>query len=287
MRIRVPATSANLGPGFDSCGVAVSCYLFVEVAEAADTWHVDHSYGDQVPTDENNLIIQTALKTAPNLLPHRIKVASDIPLTRGLGSSSSAIVAGIELANRLGDLHLTESDKVELASQMEGHPDNVAPAICGDLVIASGNGKKVNYVKHYFPDCELIAFIPNTELKTSESRGVLPEKLTFPTAVAASSVANVMVAALIKGDLSMAGKMMEQDQFHEIYRSSFVPHLAKVRQISHENSGYGCYLSGAGPTVIILAPKSVSGKITTQLKALDDKATIEVFQVDREGVQVF
>ncbi|MGM0138924.1 homoserine kinase [Enterococcus sp. DIV0755b] len=287
MRIRVPATSANLGPGFDSCGVALNCYLFVEVIKKTAAWQVDHSYGELIPNDENNLIVQTALKIAPNLLPHQIKVVSDIPLTRGLGSSSSAIVAGIELANRLAQLNLSENDKVKLASQLEGHPDNVAPAICGDLVIASGNGDKVNYVKHYFPDCQLIAFIPNVELKTSESRDVLPADFAYSDAVAASSIANVMVASLIKGDIVQAGKMMEQDKFHEIYRSSLLAHFADVRQISHAHEGYGCYLSGAGPTVMILAPAKATAIITRKLQALDQTAKIEVFQVDREGVQVF
>ncbi|MCD1023648.1 homoserine kinase [Enterococcus montenegrensis] len=287
MRIRVPATSANLGPGFDSCGVAVSCYLFVEVVKPAITWQVEHSYGDFISSDASNLIVQTALKTAPNLLPHHIKVTSDIPLTRGLGSSSSAIVAGIELANRLGNLELSESDKIKLATEMEGHPDNVAPAICGDLVVASYHDDKTYYLKHYFPDCDLIAFIPNTELATSESRDVLPTQLSYSQAVTASSIANVMVAALMAGNLAVAGKMMEQDQFHEQYRSLFVPHLAKIREISHAQGGFGCYLSGAGPTVIILAPKNKTAQIIPQLKMLDKKATIEIFQVDREGVQVF
>ncbi|BCA85386.1 homoserine kinase [Enterococcus saigonensis] len=287
MRIRVPATSANIGPGFDSCGVAVSCYLYVEVLNSSTRWQVDHSYGLSVPSDQDNLIVQTALKIAPKLLPQHIKVTSDIPLTRGLGSSSSAIVAGIELANRLGQLNLSESAKVKLATQIEGHPDNVAPAICGDFVVASYQGEKVDYVKHYFPDCELIAFIPSKELATSKSRDVLPHELTYQQAVAASSVANVMVAALVKGDLVTAGQLMEQDQFHEKFRGPLVPHLAKIRQISHEQGGYGCYLSGAGPTVIILAPEHKTDKIVPLLRELDNKAAVEIFHIDREGVQVF
>ncbi|WP_019771851.1 GHMP family kinase ATP-binding protein, partial [Streptococcus sobrinus] len=106
MKITVPATSANLGPGFDSVGVALSKYLTIEVLEPAADWQVDHDLGD-IPSDENNLLIQTALQIAPDLTPQRIKMTSDIPLARGLGSSSSVIVAGIELANQLAGLQLS------------------------------------------------------------------------------------------------------------------------------------------------------------------------------------
>ena len=106
MKITVPATSANIGPGFDSVGVAVSKYLTIEVLEPADSWHIEHDLGD-IPSDENNLLISTALQVKSDLQPHKLVMTSDIPLARGLGSSSSVIVAGIELANQLADLKLS------------------------------------------------------------------------------------------------------------------------------------------------------------------------------------
>lgn len=105
MKITVPATSANIGPGFDSVGVAVSKYLTIEVLEPADVWFIEHDLGD-IPSDENNLLISTALQVKSDLQPHKLVMTSDIPLARGLGSSSSVIVAGIELANQLADLKL-------------------------------------------------------------------------------------------------------------------------------------------------------------------------------------
>lgn len=122
MKITVPATSANVGPGFDSVGVAVSKYLTIEVLEAANKWEVLHDLCD-VPSDETNLLITTALQVKSDLKPHRIKMISDIPLARGLGSSSSVIVAGIELANQLADLNLSDDEKLTLATKIEGHPD--------------------------------------------------------------------------------------------------------------------------------------------------------------------
>ncbi|MGI6155006.1 MAG: homoserine kinase [Enterococcus lemanii] len=291
MKIRIPATSANLGPGFDSCGIALSLYLFIEVLEPSDQWEIIHDLGNDIPSDATNLMITTALALAPDLAPHKIKMESDVPLARGLGSSSSVIVAGIELANRLGNLNLSQKEKIEIATKIEGHPDNVAPAICGDFVVAcyfsEKKTDKVSYVKHYFPECDIIAFIPNTELLTTASREVLPQSFTYSQAVEASAIANVMIAAVINGNLPLAGKMMEEDRWHERYRQKFIPHLASIRQLGKDEGAYGCFLSGAGPTVLILSPEDKTTRLMKTLQALDKNATIERLSIDREGVQAF
>ena len=137
MKIIVPATSANIGPGFNSVSVAVTKYLQIEVCEERDEWLIEHQIGKWIPHDERNLLLKIALQIAPDLQPRRLKMTSDVPLARGLGSSSSVIVAGIELANQLGKLNLSDHDKLQLATKIEGHPDNVAPAIYGNLVVAS------------------------------------------------------------------------------------------------------------------------------------------------------
>ena len=107
MKIIVPATSANVGPGFDSVGIAVTRYLTIEVLEPADAWFIEHDLGAGIPTDEKNLLLSTALSISTDMQPHRIKMTSEVPLARGLGSSSSVIVAGIELANQLANLQLS------------------------------------------------------------------------------------------------------------------------------------------------------------------------------------
>ncbi|MGK0550522.1 homoserine kinase [Enterococcus faecalis] len=287
MRIRVPATSANLGPGFDSCGIALSSYLCIEVLGEAPVWEIHHSLGAEIASDEKNLLVQTALSVAPDLTPQVIKMTSDIPLARGLGSSSSAIVAGIELANRLAKLALTQQEKLQLATEIEGHPDNVAPAICGDFVVSSYVDGQVAYVKHHFPTCQVIAYLPDEPLLTSESRRVLPTELAHRKAVQNSSIANVMIAAVLNRDLQLAGKMMEKDQWHEPYRHKLVPHLTDIRQLAHQLGAYGTFLSGAGPTVLILAPGAKSEALVTALAQLPGKATIQIMDIDREGVQYF
>jgi len=290
VKIRVPATSANLGPGFDSCGIALASYLTVEVIGESSMWIVDHDLAD-IPHDANNLLVKTAQKAAPDIKPHHLKMTTSIPIARGLGSSSSVIVAGIELANRLEHLALTQHKKIEIATEIEGHPDNCAPAICGGFVVSSYyfSDRKpiVHYVKHFFPECEVIAYIPNKQLLTSASRDVLPENLAYNEAVKASSIANVMIAAILSGDLTLAGKMMEQDRWHEPYRQKLVPHLSTIREIVRKESGYATFLSGAGPTILILAAAEKADIIMADLAKLEASAKIEHFSLDTEGVQVF
>ncbi|EOH99829.1 homoserine kinase [Enterococcus haemoperoxidus ATCC BAA-382] len=287
MKIRIPATSANLGPGFDSCGIALSHYLNIEVLENAQDWKIMHSLGSDIPNDATNLLIQTALKVAPNLSPKVLKMTSDIPLARGLGSSSSVIVGGIELANRLGNLNLSQKEKVQIATEMEGHPDNVAPAICGDFVVASYVDGEVHSVKHHFPMCDVIAYIPEAHLLTSESRSVLPTFIPYKEAVQASSIANVMIAAILNGNLPLAGLMMEKDRWHEAYRKKLVPHLDQIRSLSHKVGAYGAFLSGAGPTVLILSPEEKTNQMVHELEKLPLSAAINVLSIDQEGIQVF
>ena len=286
MKIIVPATSANVGPGFDSVGIAVSKYLTIDVLEAQENWWIEHDLGEEIPSDEENLLLQTALQVASDLPPHRLKMTSEVPLARGLGSSSSVIVAGIELANQLADLQLSDDEKLRIATKIEGHPDNVAPAIFGNLVIASYIGEDVQYVTADFPTCDLVAFVPSYQLKTSDSRNVLPTEWSYKEAVAASSVANVAIAALLKGDLVMAGRSIELDQFHERYRQSLVKEFPQVKEVAHAHAAYATYLSGAGPTIMNLLAPEHSAAFVVALEALGLDGQIFQLKIDTFGVRV-
>ena len=286
MKIIVPATSANVGPGFDSVGVAVTKYLEIQVCEEREEWMIEHQLGKWIPRDERNLLLKIALQIAPDLQPRRLKMVSDIPLARGLGSSSSVIVAGIELANQLGNLQLTDHDKLQLATKIEGHPDNVAPAIYGNLVIASSVEGQVSAVVAPFPECAFLAYIPNYELRTRDSRGVLPKKLSYKEAVAASSIANVAIAALLTGDMVKAGQAIESDLFHERYRQDLVREFATIKKVAKRNGAYATYLSGAGPTVMVLAEPDKMPKIKAELEKQPFKGKLHDLQVDTQGVRV-
>lgn len=286
MKIIVPATSANVGPGFDSVGIAVTRYLTIEVLEPADAWLIEHDLGAGIPTDEKNLLLSTALSIAPAIQPHHIKMTSEVPLARGLGSSSSVIVAGIELANQLAKLQLSDAEKLRIATEIEGHPDNVAPAIFGNMVIASYIGEDVQYVTADFPSCDLVAFVPSYQLKTSDSRNVLPKEWSYKEAVAASSVANVAIAALLNGDLLTAGRSIESDHFHERYRQSLIKEFPQVKEVAHAHGAYATYLSGAGPTIMnLLAPEHTAAFVAA-LEELGLDGQIFQLKIDTFGVRV-
>lgn len=286
MKIIVPATSANIGPGFDSVGVAVSKYLIIEVLGKSDQWIIEHDLGRRIPSNERNLLIKVARRIAPAIRPHHLKMTTDIPLARGLGSSSSVIVAGIELANQLANLQLSNTEKLNLATKIEGHPDNVAPAIYGNLTISSYVNGEVSTVVTKFPEVSLIAYIPNYELRTKDSRGVLPKELSYQEAVAASSIANVAIAALMKGDIVAAGQAIESDRFHEHFRQGLIKEFSKIKMMAKENGAYATYLSGAGPTVMILVPKERSNTLKEKIEERQFKGQVFELQIDCQGVRV-
>lgn len=283
--IRVPATSANMGPGFDSLGIAVQLYLEIDILEEADEWEIEHDI-PFLPTNERNLIIQTALKVSHQLKPHRLKMRNDIPTTRGLGSSSSAIVAGIELANILADLNLSVDDKIQLANRFEGHPDNIAPAIVGNCVVSAQVNKRVFWSKLYLKQMALVACVPDKPLSTKESRGVLPKALSLTKAAEGSAIGNVVVAQLARGQYKYMRRLIERDVFHEPYRKHLVPELTKIRTLLKKQFVYGTYLSGAGPTVMTLVPMNKAIMVQQQLQQAFPQHTILNLKVDSEGVRV-
>ena len=293
MKIIVPATTANIGLGFDSIGIAVDLYLTLTVVEPSNEWKIEHPFGEVVPSNQENLIIETALAVCPTLQPHHLVCESDIPMTRGLGSSSSAIVAGIELANQLGELNLTPQQKVEWATKLEGHPDNVAPAILGGLVVATYDeeSQEVDYLqKEIQSDIQGIALIPDFELSTKASRQVLPREFVYAQAVQASSRSNVLVAALWQEDWQNVSRIVEKDLFHEPYRKTLIPFLTPVRKLAKEKEAIGTYLSGAGPTVMVLSSKdkatSIVQHLQEQLPSELGNYIIRVLSVDPLGVRV-
>lgn len=290
--IKVPGSSANLGPGFDSIGIAVNRYLVLEVFPSNE-WKFETTSKELagIPSGEDNLICQVATQVAKELgyklTPCHVQMTSDIPLARGLGSSAAAIVAGIELANQLLHDILTVDEKVRFASLWEGHPDNVAASIFGGLVIGTHSIDETIVVYGGVPEVDLVLLVPPEELMTKESRGVLPDELAFDQAVKGSGVANVLVAALLQGNWKVAGKMMREDIFHQPYRQKIVPHLEEVLHVTkNETDAYGAALSGAGPTVLCLAPYKRGREIAQTLQQKFSSFEVDVLHVANEGIVV-
>ena len=180
IKLKIPATSANLGAGFDALGLALSYYNYVNMEES-EGCHIKSLDGTEIPTDETNLIYHTA-RTLYEICGRdfkglTIEQTNHIPMARGLGSSSACIIAGLAGANRLMGDPLTLDEMVDLSAQIEGHPDNTAPALLGGIVTAVFDGKSVHWVKQeVFTTLKFIAVIPDFELKTEKARACLPRR---------------------------------------------------------------------------------------------------------------
>ncbi|PKG23609.1 homoserine kinase [Niallia nealsonii] len=291
IQIRVPASSANLGPGFDSIGLALDLYLTLDVI-LSDKWEVIpmNRELEEFPKDDTNFIVKTAAEVAKRynkeLTPCQIKVSSNIPLARGLGSSASAIVAGIELADCICDLKLSKKEKFHIASLMEGHPDNVGASIFGGLIIGCQLDEDIDVEVIHSIDLELVAVVPKEELLTKSSRGVLPEAMSYSESVAAGAVSNLLVAALLTGNMELAGKMMKKDKYHQPYRKGLVPHLQVIEDHALDFGAYGVTLSGAGPTVLCFIKKGQTSSVINGLKNLLPNMEYLPIHVDYKGSYV-
>ncbi|KGX86708.1 homoserine kinase [Pontibacillus litoralis] len=287
---RIPGSTSNLGPGFDSIGIALNLYLHITIYPA-DSLHFEALTPNLVGVvdQDDHLIVRTAQQVGAQynkgpLPPATIKVSNDIPLARGLGSSAAAIVAGIEIADYLYELHLSTHEKISIATKMEGHPDNVVPSIIGGCVIAHVEEEEVLVQSLSVEGCSFLALIPNQQLKTSEARRVLPNQLLYQEAVSASSVANVLVAALAQHNWELAGKMMEKDYFHQPYRKSLIPRFDELQSFMKKQGAYGTFLSGAGPTVLSMVPTTCATEIQDQVTRTFLSHQCVLLQQDNKGV---
>ncbi len=264
--VRVPASSANLGPGFDTIGIALEMYLWVEM-EPAEKTEINF-VGDRLqglPTDKTNLIFQVAqqiFQVAGVEIPElKISVCSEIPLTRGLGSSASAIVAGMVAANALlGEKALPKLEIFRLATALEDHPDNVGPSIFGGIIVAAWDGSEVHHIQLNVPsDLKVLAVVPHFQLATEVARNILPIQYSRKDAVYNISHASLLATALATGDLDKL-KYAMRDRLHEPYRERIIPGLYPVKFDATDHGALGVALSGAGPTILAFADRNSGRK---------------------------
>ena len=259
LEVIVPASTANLGPGFDSIGMALNLFTTIRITRAQETrlfFHGDTLAG--LPSDEDNLILQVMRKCfaeqGQSLPPLHIHVWSEIPLTRGLGSSAAALVAGLVAANALlGDVY-SEDDLLQLGTAWEGHPDNIGASLLGGVVIGSWDGVHASVVR-VEPPLDVVVAVPDFELPTERARHALPENIPFQDAILSSSRANVLTAALIQGRWELLETAM-RDLFHQPYRAQFIPGMADILSTAGEHGALGTALSGAGPTLFAFTRKT-------------------------------
>ncbi|WP_367579287.1 homoserine kinase [Shouchella patagoniensis] len=268
--ITVPASTANLGPGFDSIGLAIDRYLHLDV-EQASNWLFECQSPGLEKIGSSNLITEAAMFAANqlgvDLPPCKVTMDNGIPLSKGFGSSAAATVAGIELTCNFSTNPVSKKKKARLATMFEGHPDNVAASIYGGLVIGAHRADATDILHVEAPEVELVAFIPGRTLATKKARGVLPEKIAFTEAVRASAIANVMAGALVTNNWELAGKMMMEDLFHQPYRQELIPHMTKICEFAKADVDvYGAALSGAGPIILCYTEKQKGGSFARRLQ---------------------
>ncbi|MFD2612586.1 homoserine kinase [Paenibacillus gansuensis] len=298
VRVRVPASTANLGPGFDTLGMALNVYAWIEMGFAEETRF--HLYGDQmegVPKDKTNLIYEVAQLVFEQAGVHypelEISMYSDIPLTRGLGSSASAIVGALAAANALIGEALTQQQLFELATSLEQHPDNVGASLFGGIVVASWDGERANAIRLNPPaQLGVLVAIPEFKLSTEKARLVLPQQISMKDAVFNVAHSSLLAAALATGNLDMIRHAMK-DRLHQPYRSQLIPGMDEILAEATDHGALGVALSGAGPTLLALVDQAGGTEaglerfLRDTLRRHGIEARILRLQPDVDGVQVY
>lgn len=259
IKIRIPATSANLGAGFDALGMALDYYNYVSMEEH-DGIDISSTDETEIPLDETNLVYSSAMSLyqicGKPFKGLKIIQENNIPMTRGLGSSSACIIAGLVGANHLMGNPLNLDDLVDLSAQIEGHPDNTAPALLGGIVTAVFDGKRVHWVKQdVLTTLKFVALIPDFELSTEYARNCLPKEIKHSDAVYNLSRAALFSASLLTGKYENL-KTAVDDKLHQPYRIKLIPHSSYAFDLAYSLDAYAVYISGAGPTIMAVVDEN-------------------------------
>ncbi len=291
VRVRVPATIANFGPAFDALGVAVSIYNTVEMDVAPRPRVEVLGEGTEwIPADPSNLTYRAAETVAQRIgerVAFRIRCHNQIPLVRGLGSSAAAIVGGLVAANESLGTRLSPDDLLDLAWRLEGHPDNVAAALAGGVVLTCIARGRVAWTQ-IMPvwAATLVVAVPEFTVPTDQARAVLPEGVPLRDAVANTSRCARLIAAMLTGRVELLPLAME-DTLHQPYRRALVPGMDGVFAAAREAGAYGAALCGSGPSIVAVAPPEAAAGVGTRMvaafEASGSRAKYVRVEVDRTG----
>lgn len=258
VKVRVPATSANIGSGFDSLGVSLGLYNYVSAEETDGGLKIDilDSSSKFLPANEKNLVYRSMKvlfdKVSYNPKGLHLILENNIMITRGLGSSSAGIVGGLLAANELSGAGLSKDELLSMAAMIEGHPDNVAPAILGGLTVNVSEKEKIKYVKTPVPeDLRFAAFVPEFYLQTKKSREVLPKSVSLKDAVYNTGRCALLVTSIMTGKYENI-RTAVGDRLQQRYRKKLIPHIDEIFDKAYSEGALGVYLSGAGPSVIAI-----------------------------------
>jgi homoserine kinase len=283
IHLRLPATSANLGPGFDALGLAMALYLTIDAAEAA-SFHIDATgrNPDLCAVLDKNLILTTYIDVLANLgfkaPPLHLQLHNEIPLGMGCGSSAAALLAGVLLANHFGDLNWTGQQILEEACCREGHPDNVAACFLGGMTVSAmlkndlftaTCGENLNW--------SLFLALPSASLATEKARALLPATYSREDAVANIQATALLVAAFAQGRGELLRAAM-QDRIHQPYRMEACPLLPLLLPMVETPGVLGVALSGAGPSVLLIAESSAAATLPDLIRKAAGDPALEILQ---------
>ena len=280
----MPASSANLGPGYDVLAAALSIHLELEVEEAGSFSVV--AEGLEVPVDRSNLCVRAFEELRPaDGIAFRIK--SEIPLAAGLGSSAAAIVAGMLAADHLYELAQEPEDVLVRAAELEGHPDNVAAALYGGFVICAEEDGTVTATRLEPPQgVEAVAVIPNEQVPTDEARAALPEEVPMADAIANVSAAAELVLGIQRSDLTLIGRGLS-DRLHQTHRAHLYPRSMEIVHEAPRMGAIGATISGAGPTVLVWTFWQSTGDVMKKLsEKVGDWAQVQRVPFSPTGADV-
>ena len=261
VKVRVPATSANIGPGFDSMGLALGLYNYVTAEETDCGLKIDilDETAAFLAKDERNLVYRS-MKAVFDKVGYQPKglhltMENNIMVTRGLGSSSAGIVSGLVAANEICGKPLSPETILYMASEIEGHSDNVTPALLGGFTVNIKNNNKIQYVRCEIGDeLKFAAFVPDFYLQTKKARAVLPRSVSMRDAVYNTGHSALLAASIMSGKYeNIRGAI--GDKLHQRYRKGLIPKMDDLFSYCYSNDALGVYLSGAGPTIVAIVHK--------------------------------
>lgn len=295
IKVKVPGTTANCGPGFDTVGMACTIYNHMELTltERPElTIAVSGEGKGVIPANEKNIVfkaVQAVLqKTGSAYQGVGIEMTNNIPLARGLGSSAAAIVGGLLAANELTGNTLSKQELFEMATAIEGHPDNVAPAIFGGVTISVlQNGVQC---MRFLPAqaITMVVAVPDFQLSTKAARRVLPRSVPLEDAVFNISRAAMLVGALCTGNYTYL-KYALQDKIHQPYRTPLIPGIGEVFHAAVANGALGAAISGAGPCLIAFTekgPDRIGSAMVAAFSSKNIKSTYLILNIDSQGAQL-
>lgn len=299
VRVRVPASTSNLGPGFDVLGLALDLCNEVEVLRNPKLQGISIEIQGEgetsLPRNERNLVWVAMEKVLAKAKAPRegyeLKFINRIPLARGLGSSAAAILSGVLAGNALCGNSLTENQAFMLAEHIEGHPDNIAPQLFGGLCISAFNGKNFEVIQYALPKgIQVVVCVPDFELSTAKARAALPESVPRKDAVFNIARTAILLSALAEKRYDLLRLAME-DRLHQPYRKKLIPGFDNVLEAAYRGGAFGAALSGAGPSIFAFATPSNAGRVGRAMEkgfsAARVKAKSMVLKFNMNGSEIF